>query len=170
MVSSQPESGPTLTVGVPRETIPGERRVALTPDVVKRLSGRGFRILVEREAGVAASYPDELYTEAGATIVPEVAQLYREADVILKVQRPTDEEVPLLREGQVIIAFLSPLTRPELVVQLAERKVTALSMDAIPRITRAQPMDALSSMSTIAGYKAVLLAANALSKFFPRRS
>lgn len=167
LVSAQPESGPTLTVGVPRETVPGERRVALTPDVVKRLSGRGFRILVEREAGVAASYPDELYTEAGATIVPEVAQLYREADVILKVQRPTDEEVPLLREGQVIIAFLSPLTRPELVVQLAERKVTALSMDAIPRITRAQPMDALSSMSTIAGYKAVLLAANALSKFFP---
>ncbi|MBX5446505.1 Re/Si-specific NAD(P)(+) transhydrogenase subunit alpha [Sphaerobacter sp.] len=167
LVSAQPESGPTLTVGVPRETIPGERRVALTPDVVKRLSGRGFRILVEREAGVAASYPDGLYTEAGATIVPDVAQLYREADVILKVQRPTDDEVPLLREGQVIIAFLSPLTRPELVVQLAERKVTALSMDAIPRITRAQPMDALSSMSTIAGYKAVLLAANALSKFFP---
>ncbi|MDI3340038.1 MAG: Re/Si-specific NAD(P)(+) transhydrogenase subunit alpha [Sphaerobacter sp.] len=167
MVSPQPESATGLAVGVPRETIPGERRVALTPEVVKRLTGRGFRVIVEHDAGAAASYPDALYTEAGATVVPDAAQVYREADVILKVQRPTDAEIAQLRPGTAVIAFLSPLTRPELVVQLAERKVTAISMDAIPRITRAQPMDALSSMSTIAGYKAVLLAANALPKFFP---
>lgn len=167
MDSPQPEAASTLTVGVPRERIPGERRVALTPDVIKRLTGRGFRILVEQGAGMAASYPDSVYEEAGAVVVPDVADIYRDADVILKVQRPTDEEIPMLRPGSVLIAFLAPLVRPELVLQLAEQKVTALSMDAIPRITRAQSMDALSSMSTIAGYKAVLLAANSLSKFFP---
>jgi len=167
LLPPQPNGAGTSTVGVPKETVPGEQRVALTPDVVKRLAGQGFRIVVERGAGELAGFLDPTYQEAGATILPDAAGVFEQADVVLKVQRPTDAELPLLRAGQILIAFLAPLVHPELVVQLAERHVTAMSMDAIPRITRAQPMDALSSMSTVAGYKAVLLGANALKKFFP---
>ena len=110
---------------------------------------------------------DEEYEAAGAQIVPDGGAVYRSASLVLKVQRPTEHEVELLRPGTALIAFLQPLVRPGLVARLAERKITAVSMDTIPRITRAQPMDALSSMSTVAGYKAVLLAANELPKFFP---
>lgn len=155
-----------LTVGVPRETIPGERRVALTPDVIRKLA-RSFRLLVETGAGLAASFPDQYYVEAGAEIAPSAQAVYAQSDIVLKVQRPLPEEVPLLRPGSLLIAFLSPLTRPDLAVALAQQGITSLSMDAIPRITRAQSMDALSSMSTVAGYKAVLLAADTLQKFFP---
>jgi H+-translocating NAD(P) transhydrogenase subunit alpha len=165
----QPESqnSPSLVVGVPRETMTGERRVALTPDVVRKLSRTGFRILVEHGAGESASFLDSMYEAVGAEIVPDAATVYSTASVVLKVQRPTDDEVKALRPSTILIALLQPLVSPDLVVRLSEQRITAMSMDAIPRITRAQSMDALSSMSTVAGYKAVLLAANSLQKFFP---
>lgn len=156
-----------LAVGVPKETMTGERRVALTPDVVRRLTRSGFRIVVERGAGEKASFLDPAYTEAGAEIVPDARSLYDTARIVLKVARPSEDEIALLRPDTILIAFLQPLVSPELVVRLSRQRVTGMSMDAIPRITRAQSMDALSSMSTVAGYKAVLLAANELQKFFP---
>jgi H+-translocating NAD(P) transhydrogenase subunit alpha len=151
-----------MRIGVVRETAPGERRVALVPETVGRLAKSGNEVIVERGAGEGSSFPDRLYTDAGATIGDAWA-----ADLIVKVARPSDDELGRLREGSVLIAFLQPLTNHALVRELAKRRVTALSMDAIPRITRAQPMDALSSQATVAGYKAVLLAAAALPKFFP---
>ncbi|MCX7624024.1 MAG: Re/Si-specific NAD(P)(+) transhydrogenase subunit alpha [Thermomicrobium sp.] len=163
----QGANAPLRTLGVPRERAPRERRVAATPETVRQFGRLGFQVLVEREAGLAAGFPDDAYEAAGAELVDDAAELYRRADVIVKVQRPLPDEVESLREGQILIGFLQPLVAPELVAALAERGVIAISMDTIPRITRAQPMDALSSMSTVAGYKAVLLAANELPKFFP---
>jgi len=151
-----------MRIGVVRETAPGERRVALVPETVGRLAKSGNEVVVERGAGEASSFPDRMYTEAGAAIGNAW-----DAELVLKVAKPSDEELARLREGAVLIAFLSPLTNHDLVRELRRRRVTALSMDAIPRITRAQPMDALSSQATVAGYKAVLLAAAALPKFFP---
>jgi len=151
-----------MRIGVVRETTPGERRVALVPETVGRLAKSGNEVIVERGAGEASSFPDRMYTEAGGTIGDAW-----DAELVLKVARPSDEELTRLREGAVLIAFLSPLTNHDLVRELGRRRVTALSMDAIPRITRAQPMDALSSQATVAGYKAVLLAAVALPRFFP---
>jgi NAD(P) transhydrogenase subunit alpha len=151
-----------MRIGVVRETTPGERRVALVPETVGRLAKSGNEIVVERAAGEASSFSDRMYTEAGATIGDAW-----DAELVLKVARPSDEEVARLRAGAVLIAFLQPLTNHDLVRELARRRITSLSMDAIPRITRAQPMDALSSQATVAGYKAVLLAAAALPKFFP---
>jgi len=151
-----------MRIGVVRETTPGERRVALVPETVGRLAKSGNEVIVERGAGEASSFPDRMYTEAGGTIGDAW-----DAELVLKVARPSDEELTRLREGAVLIAFLSPLTNHNLVRELGRRRVTALSMDAIPRITRAQPMDALSSQATVAGYKAVLLAAVALPRFFP---
>jgi NAD(P) transhydrogenase subunit alpha len=151
-----------MRIGVVRETVPGERRVALVPETVGRLAKTGNEIVVERSAGEASSFPDRMYTDAGATIGDAW-----DAELVVKVARPSDDELGRLREGAVLIAFLQPLTNHALVRELARRRVTALSMDAIPRITRAQPMDALSSQATVAGYKAVLLAAVALPKFFP---
>ena len=145
-----------------RETTPGERRVALVPETVGRLAKSGNEVIVERGAGEASSFPDRMYTEAGGSIGDAW-----DAELVLKVARPSDEELARLREGAVLIAFLSPLSNHDLVRELGRRRVTALSMDAIPRITRAQPMDALSSQATVAGYKAVLLAAVALPRFFP---
>jgi NAD(P) transhydrogenase subunit alpha len=151
-----------MRIGVVRETAPGERRVALVPETVGRLAKSGNDVVVERGAGERSSFPDRLYSDAGATVGDAWA-----AEMVLKVAKPTDEEVARLREGAVLVAFLQPLVNHDLVRALAGRRVTALSMDAIPRITRAQPMDALSSQATVAGYKAVLLAAAALPKFFP---
>jgi NAD(P) transhydrogenase subunit alpha len=151
-----------MRIGVVRETTPGERRVALVPETVGRLAKSGNEVVVERGAGEASSFPDRMYTDAGGTIGDAWS-----ADLVLKVAKPSDEELARIREGAVLIAFLQPLTNHALVRELARRRVTALSMDAIPRITRAQPMDALSSQATVAGYKAVLLAAAALPKFFP---
>jgi H+-translocating NAD(P) transhydrogenase subunit alpha len=153
-----------MKVGVPKETAAGERRVALVPDGARRLADAGVDVIVEKGAGAGAAFGDEAYEEAGAQ---PVAEAYGAADLICKVQRPSDEEIARLREGQALVAILQPLTSPELVQALAERGVTAFSMDSIPRITRAQPMDALSSQSTASGYKAVLLAAVHLGKFFP---
>jgi NAD(P) transhydrogenase subunit alpha len=156
-----------MKVGVAKESVAGERRVALVPDAAVRLAPFGAELLVEAGAGEAATFLDAAYVEAGARIVPDAAALYGEAELVVKVQKPETGEVGLLREGQALVAFLQPLVNVELVRSIAERGATAFSMDAIPRITRAQPMDALSSQATVAGYKAVLLAAERSSKFFP---
>src|SRR5713226_201888 len=152
-----------MKIGVPRETMPGEARVGLVPETVGRLAKAGNTVVVERGAGAASSFTDDAYEKAGAQLVDSVY----EAELVAKVQRPSDDEIDRLRSGTVLIAFLQPLTNHTLVDRLARAGVTALSMDAIPRITRAQPMDALSSQATVAGYKAVLLAAATLPKFFP---
>ncbi len=156
-----------MKIAVPRETAEGETRVALTPQVAGQLVADGLEVLVESGAGEASSNLDEAYREAGATIVPDAAQMYSDADMVLRVGRPSDEEVEMLREGTVLIGTLGTLAKPELASRLAKRGVTAISMDAIPRITRAQSMDTLSSQATVGGYKAVLLAAERLPKFFP---
>jgi proton-translocating NAD(P)+ transhydrogenase subunit alpha len=152
-----------MRVGVPRETAAGECRVALVPEVVSRLVPGGFEVLVENGAGEAASFPNGDYEEAGARIVSDPY----EADALVKVQKPSADEAGRLREGQVLIGFLQPLTDKEGVERLAGRGVTAFAMESIPRITRAQSMDALSSQATVSGYKATLLAAERLPKFFP---
>jgi NAD(P) transhydrogenase subunit alpha len=153
-----------MKVGVPKETATGERRVALVPDSVRRLVEAQVEVVIEAGAGQEAGSPDSTYEQAGAATA---ADAYSPADVVCKVQKPSEQELAFLREGQTLIALLQPLTSPDLVRSLAEKRVTAFSMDSIPRITRAQSMDALSSQSTVAGYKAVLLAASHLGKFFP---
>ena len=155
-----------MRVAVPKENAPGERRVALVPEIVKRLAGGGFEVAVERSAGEAAGFADSECEDAGGKAVGRV-QLFRDAEAVVKVQRPSAEEVELLREGSILIAFLQPLTDPEGIERLARRGVTGFALESIPRITRAQPMDALSSQATVSGYKAVLLAADRLPKFFP---
>jgi H+-translocating NAD(P) transhydrogenase subunit alpha len=156
-----------VKVAVPKEIAPGERRVALVPEVVKKLVESGFEILVEAGAGAEASFADRDYEEAGASIVSSREQLLGQADGVVKVQKPTAEEIELLRDGSILIAFLEPLTDVEGIELLARREVIAFALESIPRITRAQPMDALSSQATVSGYKAVLLAADRLPKFFP---
>lgn len=156
-----------MKIAVPRETAEGETRVALTPQIAGQLVADGMEVLVQAGAGQASSNLDEAYKEAGATIVPDAASLYGQADVVLRVGRPSDEEIEMLKEGTVLIGTLGTLAKPELAQKLATRGVTAISMDAIPRITRAQSMDTLSSQATVGGYKAVLMAAERLPKFFP---
>ena len=149
-----------MQLGVPKETAQGERRVALVPEIVAKLDG--IEVVVEPGAGEAASFTDESFTEAGATLGDPWS-----ADLVAKVRKPAADELGRLRDGQVLIGFLQPLTDPEGVEQLASRGVTAFAMESIPRITRAQPMDALSSQATVSGYKAVVLAADRLPKFLP---
>jgi NAD(P) transhydrogenase subunit alpha len=162
-----------MQIAVPREMAPGERRVALTPDVIPQLVAAGHTILVERGAGDAAGFQDELYRAAGAQLTDDAAKLYATAEMVLKIQRPAQgasdkvDELALINEGSVLIGLLQPAGDAEFFKRVAERRITALSMELVPRTTRAQMMDALSSQSTVAGYKAVLLAANALQKFFP---
>jgi NAD(P) transhydrogenase subunit alpha len=151
-----------VNLGVPKETAPGERRVALVPEAIRRLPA-GVEVVLERGAGAEAGFPDEAYAEAGASLVDDAW----DADVVLKVQKPSASEAGRLREGAVLIAFLQPLTDREGVDRLAASGVTAFAMESIPRITRAQSMDALSSQATVAGYKAVVVAAERLPKFFP---
>lgn len=151
-----------VSVGVPRETAAGERRVALVPKVVERLRGRGAQIVVESGAGLGVLMPDELYAAAGATIGDPWS-----ADVVVKVGPPTAEEIARMRSGSSLIGFLAPLTSPETVVALRAAGVTAFAMESVPRISRAQSMDALSSQANVAGYKAVLLAASTSTRFFP---
>jgi NAD(P) transhydrogenase subunit alpha len=152
-----------MRVGVPSETAPGERRVALVPDSVARLVGTGFEVAVEAGAGTAASYPDTAYADAGADLVERAW----DAELVAKVAKPSADEVESLRGGTVLVAFLQPLTDQEGIERLSERGVVAFAMESIPRITRAQAMDALSSQATVAGYKAVLIAAERLPRFFP---
>jgi NAD(P) transhydrogenase subunit alpha len=156
-----------MKIAVPRETAEGETRVALTPQIAGQLVGDGVEVLVQSGAGDASGNLDEAYRDAGATIVPDAAALFSQADMVLRVGRPSDEEVEMLREGTILIGTLGTLAKPELAEKLAKRGVTAISMDAIPRITRAQSMDTLSSQATVGGYKAVLIAAERLPKFFP---
>jgi NAD(P) transhydrogenase subunit alpha len=153
-----------MQVGVPRETAPGERRVALVPDIVSRLTGSGFAVVVERGAGETAGFPDADYEAAGASLVEDVLGA---AEAVVTVQKPSAEQIAKLRSGDVLIAFLQPLTDTEGIESLRTQGVVAFAMESIPRITRAQPMDALSSQATVSGYKAVLLAAERLPKFFP---
>ncbi len=153
-----------MRIGVAKETAPGERRVALVPEVVTRLTGSGFDVLVEKGAGTEASFTDEAYSEAGASLVDSVLG---QAEGIVKVQKPTADEAGKLRQGDVLIAYLEPLTDKEGIERLADAGVVAFAMESIPRITRAQPMDALSSQATVSGYKGALLAAERLPKFFP---
>lgn len=160
-----------MHIGVPREIIPGETRVALTPDVVPQLIRGGHQVSVERSAGESAGFLDDAYAAAGATLVDDRARLYGDADLILKIQRPAIhggiDELSLMNQGAVLIGLLQPSGDASFFRRAAERGITALSMELVPRTTRAQMMDALSSQSTVAGYKAVLIAANALQKFFP---
>src|SRR3712207_4262591 len=160
------QTASSLTVGVPRETAPGERRVAMTPDTVKRLTASGVIVKVERGAGLTSGQSDDAYVAAGATIAADAAEAFN-AQVVIKVQKPNAEETARLRPGSTLIALLQPMTNVDVVRELAEREITAFSMDAIPRTTRAQSMDVLSSQATVAGYKAVLMAADNLPKFFP---
>ena len=161
-----------MLIGVPREIASGERRVALVPEVVSLLTKAGHRVVVERGAGRRAGFTDEAYRSAGCDLADSAGEIYSTAQMILKVQRPgRDEageaELDQMKEGSVLIGLLQPSGDPALFQQLAERRIVACSMELVPRTTRAQMMDALSSQSTVAGYKAVLLAANALQKFFP---
>jgi NAD(P) transhydrogenase subunit alpha len=156
-----------MKIGVARETAPGERRVALVPDALAKLTAAGLEILVESGAGLGALIPDAAFSDAGARVVSQDA-LYAEADVILRVQKPSDGEVKRHRSGQAVIGLLQPLLEPKLMATMAERGVTAISLDAIPRtLSRAQTMDALSSQANVGGYKAVLMAANAFGRYFP---
>src|SRR5205809_3221843 len=155
-----------MKIGVPKETVADERRVALTPDVAGRLGKSGLPVHVERAAGQAASFDDEAYRAAGATVVATAAEVFGQSDVVLKVQPPSSEEIALCREGVALVAVFQPSAEREAVSQLAARKVTAFSLALLPRITRAQAMDVLSSQATVAGYKAVLLAAAATGRFF----
>jgi NAD(P) transhydrogenase subunit alpha len=151
---------------VPKETAPGERRVALVPEIVEKLAAGGFEVVVERGAGEAASFSDAEYEEAGAQISAG-GDLYAGVEGVVKVQKPSAEEVDRLPQGSILIAFLQPLTDADGVRRLGDRGVTGFALESIPRITRAQPMDALSSQATVSGYKAVLLAADRLPRFFP---
>jgi NAD(P) transhydrogenase subunit alpha len=170
VVAAEPQTG--LKVGIPKEVFPGECRVAATPDTAKMLHKMGFQVLVETGAGAAANFPDAAYRAVGCELIEEVPSLWQSADVILKVRSPQyhpqvgKHEIDLLREGQTLISFIYPAQNPQLLEQLAARKVTVLAMDAVPRISRAQKMDALSSMANIAGYRAVIEAANRFGRFF----
>ncbi|HKU66555.1 MAG TPA: Re/Si-specific NAD(P)(+) transhydrogenase subunit alpha [Candidatus Baltobacteraceae bacterium] len=156
-----------MNVSVPREAAPNEARVALVPETVAKLVKAGAAVKVARGAGERAAFPDELYVQAGASIADDPAALVSDADLVVCVGRPSDETIGAMRKGAVLLALLAPLGDPGYVKHVADAGITALSMDAIPRITRAQSMDALSSQSNIAGYKAVLLGALTLPKFFP---
>jgi H+-translocating NAD(P) transhydrogenase subunit alpha len=153
-----------MRVGVPRETAPGEKRVALVPESVKRLTAGGFEVALERGAGSAAAFTDRAYEEAGASIVDDP---YAGTGAVAKVRKPDAEEVARLGEGVVLIGLLDPLGDPAGIELLSERGIVAFALESIPRITRAQAMDALSSQATVSGYKGALLAADRLPKFFP---
>ena len=154
-------------IGVPREVFLGEKRVATVPDVVTKLTKLGFAVVVEQGAGELADLSDEAFVQAGATIAPNAAALWSGSDIVFKVRAPTNEEVALMHEGQTLIGFLWPAQNPDLMQQLAAQKVTALSIDALPRtLSRAQKMDALTSMAGVSGYRAVVEAAGAFGRFF----
>jgi len=156
-----------MKVGVVRETLAGERRVALVPDAVSKLIAAKLEVAVQAGAGNEAFYTDDAYQKAGATLVPDARTVLGQADALLKVQPPSLDEVAALKSGAILIGFLQPSAHAEVVKALATQKVTAFSLEFVPRISRAQSMDALSSQAGVAGYKAVLIAANRLGKFFP---
>ncbi|MBI5259345.1 MAG: Re/Si-specific NAD(P)(+) transhydrogenase subunit alpha [Burkholderiales bacterium] len=156
-----------LRIGVPRETAAGEKRVATVPDVVEKLIKLGFSVAVESGAGDAANFGDDTYRAAGAEIVPGAAELWAGSDIVFKVRAPSPEEVGLMREGGMLVSFIWPAQNPELMQQLAAKRATVLAIDSLPRqLSRAQKMDALTSMAGISGYRAVIEAANAFGRFF----
>ncbi|MBW6496676.1 MAG: NAD(P)(+) transhydrogenase (Re/Si-specific) subunit alpha, partial [Burkholderiaceae bacterium] len=156
-----------LRIGVPKETASAEKRVATVPDVVEKLVKLGFSVAVESGAGETADCSDDTYRAAGAEIVEGAAKLWSTSDIVFKVLTPSAEEVGLMHEGQTLISFIWPAQNPELMQQLGERKVTVLAIDALPRqLSRAQKMDALTSQAGVAGYRAVVEAANAFGRFF----
>jgi NAD(P) transhydrogenase subunit alpha len=155
-----------VTVAVPAETAAGERRVALVPEVIGRLTGAGADVVVQAGAGRHASYADAAYTEAGARVVPDVGAVFAAADIVVKVAPPSVDEASQLTSGSAYLGFL-PLTAGDVLQALGARKITAFSMDRLPRISRAQSMDALSSQALVAGYQATLIAATRLPRFFP---
>ncbi|RYF38319.1 MAG: NAD(P)(+) transhydrogenase (Re/Si-specific) subunit alpha, partial [Comamonadaceae bacterium] len=167
-VAVAPEpAGKPLLIGVPKETAAGEKRVATVPDVVEKLVKLGFAVAVESGAGDAANYGDEAYRAVGAEVVPTAAALWARSDVVFKVRPPSADEVGLMREGGTLIGFIWPAQNPELMQQLAAKKATVLAIDALPRtLSRAQKMDALTSQAGVAGYRAVIEAANAFGRFF----
>ena len=162
-----------MIIGVPKESYPGERRVALVPLVVPNLLKAGLEVVIEKGAGVEAGYPDALYVEKGAKILPDRATLFANADIVVQVLCYGSNDVtgkadlPLMRRGQILIGFLRPLGSDEVIQQIAQTGVTSFSVELMPRTTRAQSMDTLSSMGTICGYKAVLIAADTLPRIFP---
>jgi NAD(P) transhydrogenase subunit alpha len=156
-----------MKVGVAKETAPGERRVALVPEALGKLTAAGLEVLVEAGAGAGAAFPDQAYADAGATVV-STGELYKQSDVILRIQKPTADEIGVMRAGQAVLGLLQPLIDPQAAAALAKHGVTAISLDAIPRtLSRAQSMDALSSQANVGGYKAVLIAANEFGRYFP---
>ncbi|MFZ1290757.1 MAG: NAD(P)(+) transhydrogenase (Re/Si-specific) subunit alpha, partial [Melioribacteraceae bacterium] len=160
-----------MVIAIPKEVLPGENRVSIVPDVAAKLIKKGFTLKVEKDAGISAGFTNEKYIEAGAEIVNSLTELYN-ADIILKVQRPVEHpngkhETEFIKEGSFLIAFMYTLHYSDLAKMYANHGINVISMDAIPRTTLAQKMDALSSQANIAGYKSVLLAANALGKIFP---
>ncbi|CAG4885292.1 pyridine nucleotide transhydrogenase, alpha subunit [Georgfuchsia toluolica] len=157
----------SLLIGVPREVFPNEKRVATVPEVVEKLIKLGFSVAVESGAGDAANFSDETYRAAGAEIITGAAQLWAKSDIVFKVRGPSQEEVGLMREGGTLISFIWPAQNPELMQQLAAKKATVLAIDSLPRtLSRAQKMDALTSQAGVAGYRAVIEAANAFGRFF----
>ncbi len=156
-----------MKVGVIKETTAGERRVAVVPDTVSKLTGAKLEVAVQAGAGSQAFFSDDAYQKAGASLVPDAKRLINEADALLKVQPPTLDEVAALKAGAILISFLQPSSNAEVVKALARQRATAFSLELVPRISRAQSMDALSSQAGVSGYKSVILAANHLGKFFP---
>jgi NAD(P) transhydrogenase subunit alpha len=157
----------SVTIGVPREVFPGEKRVATVPDVVEKLKKLGFDVLVQSGAGDGANFADDTYQAAGAAIAGNAAELWAKSDIVFKVRGPTTEEVGLIKAGQTLVSFIWPAQNSELMQQLAARKATVLAIDCLPRmLSRAQKMDALTSMAGVAGYRAVIEAANAFGRFF----
>lgn len=162
-----------MVIGIPREILDGENRVACIPDVASKLIKRGFKVIIEKDAGLKAGFTNEKYLNAGAEIIEDLHQLYQSSDIVLKVQRPVEHpdykknELELMKKNSLLICFLYSLHNPELAKKGAELGVNIISMDAIPRTTLAQRMDALSSQANLAGYKSVILAANHLNKIFP---
>ncbi|MFM7395756.1 MAG: Re/Si-specific NAD(P)(+) transhydrogenase subunit alpha [Gammaproteobacteria bacterium] len=155
-----------LIIGVPRETFAGEKRIAAAPEVVEKLAKLGFSVRIESGAGAAANFSDAAFSAAGATIASTAADLFAASDIIFKVRAPSNDEVAAMRPGTTLISFIWPAQNAELMKQMAERRLTVLAMDSVPRISRAQKMDALSSMANIAGYRAVIEAAHHFGRFF----
>ncbi|NEX61408.1 Re/Si-specific NAD(P)(+) transhydrogenase subunit alpha [Noviherbaspirillum galbum] len=155
-----------LMIGIPRETFPGEKRVATVPDVVEKIIKLGFTVAVESGAGDEANFADDTYRAVGAQVVGSAAELWSMSDIVFKVRGPSMEEVALMREGGTLVSFIWPAQNPELMQALAAKRATVLAMDSVPRMSRAQKMDALSSMANIAGYRAVIEAAHHFGRFF----
>ena len=156
-----------MKLAIPKETKPRENRVALTPDVVKDLVKKGFECIVEAGAGINSYFSDDAYTSVGATIISDKNKLYADADVILKINSPVPDEISKMKKDAVLISFMWAATNPELVDACTKQGISAFSIDAVPRISRAQKMDALSSQANLGGYKAVILAADTIGKIFP---